>query len=206
MARATKTSRRGRPKAAASKSSVLSLRLDPNLRSALEGKASEGGHSLSHEIHARLKASLYDKKDEDPILRAFCFLFGRAASMDVKNGHWAADRYKFEVFRTAVIAILDHFAPQGEIEPPDIAAIVPEIASEPELAAVFKSTQAAGALHATTVLTLLRAPENEAANLPASLETWNYPRARKALGLAVDSSAWVNGGREINRIASRVKS
>src|SRR5256885_739247 len=166
--------RRGpKPKGPTKKSSVLSLRLEPSLRAALK-KAAGSRRSLSEEIHNRLKISITTQREQDPFLRGLFYVFSQAALMNPKPGHVSTDRYKFEVFRSAVIGLLERCAPQGPVEPPDVSAF-PELATaQPELAGVLKSPAAAGALAAATVWGLLtdRRLENSAAELPVG--TWAY--------------------------------
>src|SRR5262245_53587120 len=121
--------KRGRPKKPKGTGSVnISLRIDEALLARLKRFSHESGHdNLSREIMNRLKASFVPKRDEDPAMRALCFLISHIAKSTSppapgsdKSGVWRSNPFFFAAFKLAVAQLLDALTPPGEIIPPEL--------------------------------------------------------------------------------------
>lgn len=128
----------------------FSTRITAETREALEVEMAASGHSLSQVAERMLTlglASHLDRRHDDP-LRAFSFLAGKLAlccqgvRRDGTWCDWNTDPSVFEAFRLAVIALLDHVRPIGEI---DVSSEGPLIGQSPEQRAehAFRSVLAA---------------------------------------------------------------
>jgi len=104
----------------------ISLRLPAELINRLKKSARDNNHgNLSREIATRLRGSLHYKKQQDPAVRALCYLISETAkhvapsSPDIDPRiHWRSNPFYYAAFKVAVDRILDTLKPPGEIRAP----------------------------------------------------------------------------------------
>src|SRR5262249_45683154 len=102
---------------------AMLVRVQPEVRARLERAAKRAGRTLSHEAELAL-ADVLIKPQADPATRALCYLITRipmiaktaelAASAPEFN--WRNNRFDFEVFRYALVKVLDALAPALPVE------------------------------------------------------------------------------------------
>src|SRR5262249_25614849 len=120
--------KRGRPKKPRP-TTLVAVRLDNSLVDKLKKSARENRHdNLSREIAIRLRTSFAYKRDEDPAVRALCFLIGELASQtnpfgrrSETRGAWRSNPFFYAAFKLAVAKLLEALTPPGEIIAPKLA-------------------------------------------------------------------------------------
>jgi hypothetical protein len=105
----------------------LTIRIDDELREKLEMAARKRARhksrwNLSQEILHRLKRSLKDRDQSDP-MRALCFLISEMARRELESGpgepSWHRDPFTFRALKLAIASLLDALEPPGDAHPPE---------------------------------------------------------------------------------------
>jgi hypothetical protein len=157
------------------------IRMAPEVRSRLERAAKLDRVSLSAAAEAHLNYALRGAAQTDKQTRALCFLIGRLAifarGLEAKGDHefdWRGNRFDFEMFRAAILELLDHVTPAGPVgDSPYPRETTPE---------------EAGHTLASLAIGLLRSPDQllphgERYEKPVGSLYYAFPQAARDLGL-----------------------
>ena len=105
---------------------VTMVRLSPDIRARLVRDGERTGKSLSAVIEEHIAYASKAATPADKPTRAFCYLiermtiYGRGLRISESDGHsyhfnWRMNRDDFEVFKLAVLELLDKLAPKGAV-------------------------------------------------------------------------------------------
>src|SRR6516165_10703067 len=116
----------------ANNTAQLTIRMPDDMRAKLEADAKKRSWSLTQELLWRVQDSFNQERDKrrDSALRALNFVIAQIAER-VSGGiyvpydefrqellkEWRTDPFKFKAFKFAVVKLLDHLQPAGEIRP-----------------------------------------------------------------------------------------
>ena len=162
MAKRQRATGAGRPRG--EPTSPLTVRLPTAMRVQLEAAArkrrTNRRWTITDELVWRLRNSFHQERDEarDPATRAFCFLFSELARRiyGEPKPNWHLDPWLFETFRLAILKLLDHFRPAGEMKLPTFwQAIVDDPGFRPGLSSTKEETRSPDAMADNTVQKVL---------------------------------------------------
>jgi hypothetical protein len=102
------------------KSAVLSTRITPELRQALDAAAKASGRTLSQEIEVRLRYAFAEHPKIDPQTSGVLEILGllmtqlrNPKAKDPQTARWFSDRYVFHQAVAAAVTVLNMFRPKG---------------------------------------------------------------------------------------------
>jgi hypothetical protein len=113
-------------------SAVLSTRIRPDTRAALEAASAKSGRSLSQEIEYRLRNSfLDDKRIEETfgsranyaVMRMIASVADAMMNTKHRSAEWSSDPYLFDQVVKATVYVLDLLRPPGDVPTDVIAAL-----------------------------------------------------------------------------------
>jgi hypothetical protein len=135
---------------------MLTTRITPETRAAMERAAQKSGHSLSQEVERRLDESLRKDRNRRSDLRALAEAVAMVAEkVEIATGkNWLQDAFTGEALRHACEVLVRHFAPHGaRVIPPNVeeaaARVLPE-ASERD-----RTPSRVGEMEAFKVITMI---------------------------------------------------
>ena len=131
-----------RPRDADAKKSVhVGLRITPQLHQRLSAEAEKSERSLSQEIETRIRESFdFDKSIQEllggndyhhVLLRQFAEV---VVLIELQTGlNYVEDRFTFDLVKTAINTMLDHFKPPGRSSLPERLGDLKELVGEPAI-------------------------------------------------------------------------
>jgi len=175
--------RRGAGRKPAGKVAML-VRVEPNVRARLERDAKRERRTLSRQTELVLTGASRAAEPATAETRAFCYLIGQivqAARGQKRTAppefNWRYNRFDFEVFKCAVIEVLDRLAPSGG-------------ADSPSRYERRRSAEEFGQLLAEIVLSYLLTTDSKRlidlanlADLPTGHHFYAFPQAARDLSL-----------------------
>lgn len=166
------------PKAESPATAILSTRIWPETRAALEAAAAENGRPLSREVEDRLRRSFEEDRSIVEQLggrKVFALMRFVAAALipvgettyfmkhlrDGSDGAWLSDPYAFDQAVKAVNEVLEERRPAGDPTIPPYFASSPEHDADFEktLAAIRKALKSIGADAAQKIISEVRAAD-----------------------------------------------
>jgi len=138
------------------KSAMLTTRITPETRAAMERAAQKSGRSLSQEVERRLNDSVRYERNRRSDVRTLAELVAIIAEkVEIATGkNWLQDAFTGEALRHGIEVLVRHFAPHGaQVIPPNVeeaAARVLAEASEKD-----RSPSRVGEIEALKVITII---------------------------------------------------
>lgn len=163
------------------KSAVLTTRITPGTRKALESAAASSGRSLSQEVETRLRQSLEPHYAREGHIKALGELT-KLLTEEIERltgANWLTDRFTAEAVRYGVDYVLSHFAPQPKENFPVPAKLQQMAAELPgEMGEVYRRPEGIASMEALRQIALIeKAPQFDSKgrfNVPL-LGEWDDP-------------------------------